>query len=782
MPHDDDLDFRRPGASPSAAPVWQVVAVVALLAAAVLLVLSLGLGAALVAQLQRPRAASQNSAPAFPGIGPFANPEDREPPNPPYPVVQDMRPAGRPPVPGEEPEAEPRKTARQRFLGLSQEAWEAPEDHSPREISMAPDGRAVAYVTGQSLFVWPLRTEVPADQLRQHGVAAASNTSETVVGRPAWSADGRHVYFASQDGHLYRSDIQARPLEIPPPELLPFHGDTPVPVPPDGRKLIFRRIRATPKVDLPGGEPPVDPRDIVLADLDTRDVKVLVRDGGSLLPLAVSSDGKRLALVSRRAPSPRQPGDVRLSLLDLTAGAPGEPRGLGRPCAALEAACWTEDGKALVYARSQQPLPPDCWEADVAGFYSGFDLFRMDVETRQETRLSRGGGFGPPSLAGADLFFPVWQNAQGRGSIRLRRVALAAVRDFDAREPDRPPRDREAWTRMIDEALEKARVSPQAEGDALPAEVLERVADAFAVAYRKHFEAAPPASAAAWERQGRELRALALPQPLRQRFTLVLGAAQGEYLRRKHDAAWYVGAGPLVPAESADDKTDDESPFGIILNPFHATRADLTGPGKVVDEDEDEDEPRYPLSWLDDALARAQGRTLLLTNDAAATREALKELADPDLAGAARMYESKKPAEADRLLLDLVGRKKLAQNTYLVLCVGKLLYEHGRLDALRLLLEPRVDAMPRDAHRYNLLGLALLESDPSAAAQQFKNALRCDQSYGPGWLNLAQAYANAKDHTAAVQCLRHYLRVLPFGPYADDARQRLAALQAGPAH
>jgi Tol biopolymer transport system component len=779
MSHDDDLDLRRPASAPSAAPVWQVVAVVALLAAGVLLILSVGLGAALVAQLQRPRGAGggPNAAPGFPGAVPFGGNADQEPPNPPYPLVQDMRPPGRPPVPGEEPEAEPRKTARRRFLDLGQEAWAAHQQGFPQEVSVSPDGRSVAYVDQQLLLVGPLDGE--AQQVGGSGTPpgrrpgpgrSSADHSITIAGRPAWSADGQHVYFADREGRLRRYDVPSHGFDT-----LPFPGDSPVPLPPDGRKLVFRRSRATPRLDLPGGEPPADPRDIVLADLDTREIKVLVRDSGLLKPLAVSPDGKRLALVSGHAPSFKQPNEVRLFLLGLTDAGPSEPKSLGRPCATLTAACWTEDGKSLVYARSQQPLPPDCWEANAVGFWNGLDLFRMEADTRQETRLSRGGGYGPPSLAGGDLFFPVWENPQGKGAIPLRRVPLAAVRDFDAREPDRPARDREAWTKLMDDVLDKARVSPQAEGDVLPAEVLERLGDAFARVYREHFEAEPPASAAAWERQRRELRALTLPQPLRPRFALVLGAAQGEYLRRKHDAAWYVGAGPLVPTESPDDRTGEEDPFGIILNPFRAARADLAGMGKVQEED-DEEEPRYPTTWLEDALIRAQGRTLLLTNDPAATREALKELADPDLARSTELYENKKGAEADRLLLDLVGRKKHARNDYLVVCVGRLLYEHGRLDALRRLLEPRVDAMPRDAHRYNLLGLALLESDPSAAAQQFKNALRCDLYYGPGWLNLAQAYANAKDATAAAQCLRHYLRVLPYGPYADDARQRLAAL------
>jgi predicted Zn-dependent protease len=234
-----------------------------------------------------------------------------------------------------------------------------------------------------------------------------------------------------------------------------------------------------------------------------------------------------------------------------------------------------------------------------------------------------------------------------------------------------------------------------------------------------------------------------------------------------------MGAGPLVPAVAAGDRPGESNPFGLVLNPFQAAR------GELAPLEEDEEDSAGPPAWIRDALVRARGRTLLLTNDPAAAKEALKELGDPDIGRALELFEDKKEREADRLLLDVAGRKKNADNRYLLLHVGKVLYEHGRHEALRKLLEPRVDVEPRDEHRYNLLGLALLDSDPGAAALQFKNALRCNLYYGPAWLNLAQAYANGNDRTSAGQCLRHYLRMMPYGPQAEDARQRLALLDAG---
>jgi hypothetical protein len=780
MPYDDDFEVRRPTHPAGTAPVWQIVAVVAILAAAVLLVLSVGLGATLLSERRQGRLTPNPGAKGPAGLPGAGEDDGQEPANPPYPVVQDMRPAGPPAVPGEEPEAARAKTARERFLALAQEAWEAPEQVFPQEVRVSPDGQQIAYVDRQMLMVGPMAGEAqevnlggaaPHPGRRWPGRPAPGSRGTGVVGAPAWSGDGRRVYFSDTEGGLRRYDVQTHAVDS-----LPFHGAAPVPLPSDPDRVIFRRSRPAPKLDLPGAPAPPDPQELVLGNVTTGEVRVLLPAGTTeWVPLAVSPDGKRLALSAPVESEDKQPPRRRLFLLDLSAKAPAEPQRVGRPCAMLGPASWSADGKSLVYAHSQQPLPPDCWDAAGSQMWAGVDLFHLDAETGKQIRLSRGGGFGSPALAAdGTLFFLVWQHRpNGPFGTHLQRLPLAAAHDFAANEPDRPPRDREAWTKLIDDVLEQARVPREADGDALPPEVLARVADTFARLSKDRFHVEPPANAASWERQQRELRSLAIPEAARPRFALVLGAAQGEYLRRRHGATWYMGAGPLVPAEAPADRPDETNPFGLVLNPFQAARSEFAA------VEEDEEEPGVPATWLRDALVRAQGRTVLLTNDPAAAKEALKELADSDLGRAAGLYEDKKDAEADRLLLDLVGRKKYADNAYLVLHVGKVLYEHGRLDALRKLLEPRVEAEPRDEHRYNLLGLALLESDPNAAAVQFKNALRCNLYYGPGWLNLAQAYANASDRTSAVQCLRHYLRIMPYGPQADDTRQRLAALEAG---
>jgi tetratricopeptide (TPR) repeat protein len=779
MRYDDEFEVRRPAHPAGTSAVWPVVAVIAILAAAGLLALSLGLGATLISERRQARSTPNAAGKTPAGVPGLGEDDGQEPANPPYPTTQDLRPAGPPAVPGEDAEAAP-KTPRQRFLALAQEAWEAPEQVFPQELRVSPDAQQLAYVDRQMLMVGPMTGE--AQEVNLGGTAArpgrhwparppAGSRTAGVVGAPSWSGDSQRVCFADSEGGLRRYDVRTQAVET-----LPFHGDSPVAVPSDPDKVVFRRSRPTPKVDLPGAADAPDPQEVVLGTITTGDVKVLLpatRTGW--VPLAVSPDGKRLALSAPAEGGEKRPPQLRLYVLDLAAEPRAEPKRLGRPYATLGPVSWAPDGKSLVCAHSQNPLPPDCWDADAPQAWPGVDLFHLDTDTEKQIRLSRGGGFRSPTLAAdGTLFFVVWQQRPNAAvTTHMQRLPLAAALDFAANEPDRPPRDRQAWAKLVEDVLDGARVPREADGDALPPEVLARVADTFARLYKERFRAEAPASAAGWERQQRELRALAVPEAGRSRFALVLGAAQGEYLRRCHGATWYMGAGPIVPAEAPADQPDETNPFGLVLNPFQAVR------GGLAAGEQDEEEPGLLTSWLGDALVRAQGRTLLLTNDPAAAKEALKELADSDLSRARDLFEDNKAAEADKLLLDLVGRKKHADNAYLVLHVGKLLYEHGRLDALRKLLEPRIDAQPRDEHRYNLLGLALLDSDPNAAVQQFKNALRCNLYYGPGWLNLAQAYANANDRTSAEQCLRHYLRFMPYGPEAGDTRQRLAALQAG---
>jgi predicted Zn-dependent protease len=144
----------------------------------------------------------------------------------------------------------------------------------------------------------------------------------------------------------------------------------------------------------------------------------------------------------------------------------------------------------------------------------------------------------------------------------------------------------------------------------------------------------------------------------------------------------------------------------------------------------------------------------------------------------AKLLEAGQSGEAERLLLGLMKQPPHERNDYLALHASKLLHDHHRSGAVRQLLEKRVETRPRSVHKHNLYGLALLDTDPPQAVVQLQLALRWDLHYGPAYLNLAQAYEKMNRPAEARLCLRRYLRLLPYGPHADDARLRLAALQA----
>jgi tetratricopeptide (TPR) repeat protein len=129
-------------------------------------------------------------------------------------------------------------------------------------------------------------------------------------------------------------------------------------------------------------------------------------------------------------------------------------------------------------------------------------------------------------------------------------------------------------------------------------------------------------------------------------------------------------------------------------------------------------------------------------------------------------------------LLALVDKKQHRANYHLALHVGRLLYEHNRLAALRQLMERQCGLKPLDAGKFNLLGLALVREDPRRAIDQFQRALRCDLRFGPAYLNLALAYQAIDEPRSARQCLRRYLKLEPAGVCARDARRRLQELEA----
>jgi predicted Zn-dependent protease len=165
---------------------------------------------------------------------------------------------------------------------------------------------------------------------------------------------------------------------------------------------------------------------------------------------------------------------------------------------------------------------------------------------------------------------------------------------------------------------------------------------------------------------------------------------------------------------------------------------------------------------------------MILTNDPAAASAIVAELTDPELSRAVELLQQGKAEPAEQTFQSLLKRHE--QNLHLALQIGKLLYEAKRLPALQKLMEDQCDRLPRDPRKFNLLGLALLESEPRQAVDAFKNALRCDLRFEPAYLNLAQAYQLTNDPQSARMCLERYLAFIPGGVYAADARRRLAAL------
>ncbi|HZT80129.1 MAG TPA: hypothetical protein VFA26_07905 [Gemmataceae bacterium] len=778
---------------PGVAPFWRVLALLSFVLAAGLLAGVFVLAFALIVereQSQLNRIAItppqvQANAPPDGGDDPA---DDPEPPNPPYPTEQDLAPPGPPKLPGEEPR--PDGTARRRFLQISQEAWANPLRHFPQHVSVSPDGRQVAYNWTGQLFVGPINgnPEVVADNgpaggfggglggmagvpggggRRGPGAAPGRQNGLRITGNPAWSADGGAVYFTDTEGRLRRYDTRFRQVHD-----MPFRGDLAAPALTD-LQMVFRRSRPALKVEGPDGQVPPDPTEIVFGNVGTGAIRVLVPENTAQWHhAAVSPDGKRVALVTERGPADRRGPRMRILLVDLAGGA---PKPMGPPLPWVAAVSWAPDGRGLVYCRRQENAPPDCWEREAPGIYRDpSDIFYLDVATGQETRLSRGGGFLSCGVANDGTLFFLFNDGLGRGGPVLRRVSLADARAFASREVDLPPRTLKDWTALAEQALKGADLKADVSGADLTPEALARLLDAYRGEYRKRFRQDPPATLAALEAQRNELAALNALKRKNTPLALVLGAVEGDYLARKHNAVWKLSAGPLYrPVAAAEAR----SPFGLAVNPF---APEGIFPGRPADpEDEDDDLPPVALrNWL----FAAEGRPLVLTNDPDGAKATLAELADPALAQAEQLLKGKQNLEkADELLLELMQQPRHRANRHLLLHVGRLLAEHQRWAALRRLMEPACQDGPPDARKHNLLGLAVLANDPQGSVKHFQAALRCDLRYAPGYLNLARAYQQAGNPQDAALCLRRLVKMVPFGPHAADARQRLAALQPGAA-
>lgn len=677
--------------------------------------------------------------------------------NLPYPVTEDLKEVARP-APGDRPDR-----PRDRFLKTTQELWKSPRGQHVGQVVVSPDGSRLTYFGGSSLVAGavenPNRIEVFADengdrQPQRH------HREQQLAGQPTWSADSRYVYFATAGGVLQRYDVENNQLEK-----LPFLGQSPAPVPGDPDRIVFTRYLPTVKTEAGPQREPADRGELAIGNLTTKEVRVLAgpRPGG-WTALAVSPDAKLVAGITARAPKDNQ-AQRGLAVVAMESRKVQEV-GLSRPAHALEAPlAWDPQSKVLLYARSQDPAPPDCWADDEDDYLGTTDLFQIDIATGKEMRLSRGGGFASPSVTSAGtlcfLVSPPHMPRDGRVIARvfLRQLPLTTAQQFAAQRPEVPARDAAAWNALFAEVCKETSIGSDVDGAALTPAVLTSIKEAFQKAYRARFAQEPPADTRALTRLTQELQALPLNRDDLLRCRLVLGVLQGAELRDKHGARWQLVQGPLF-GRPLDDPRSAEV-FGLALNPFQRTDDEIT-PG-----------------WfsIEAALRQADGRPLLLTNDAPTARAVLAKNADPDLANGRKMLADGQKADGERLLVSMLAKDEHKNNIRLSLEVCGLLYEHQRLAALRQLVEARCQQPPYDARQFNYLGLAQLDDDPRQALNAFKKALRCDLRHGPAYLNLALAYDKLGEKAHARAVLKRYLDLAPHGPYAADALRRLTVLE-----
>src|SRR5262249_12752921 len=155
----------------------------------------------------------------------------------------------------------------------------------------------------------------------------------------------------------------------------------------------------------------------------------------------------------------------------------------------------------------------------------------------------------------------------------------------------------------------------------------------FVKHFRAQFAAEPPTDSAGWYQVQQEIGSLDFPPVARPAATLVLGACQGEYLRREHGAVWQLTAGPLRRSRFVIGEAE-EGLFGYVFNPFQSVLA-----GRF---DDDVDEWR-PAGWITFVNQRARGRRLVLANDPEAGTKAAEQFADPALENARRLFGQKEP-------------------------------------------------------------------------------------------------------------------------------------------
>jgi tetratricopeptide (TPR) repeat protein len=403
----------------------------------------------------------------------------------------------------------------------------------------------------------------------------------------------------------------------------------------------------------------------------------------------------------------------------------------------FEGLCWTPDGKTIIYGAS--------------------DLFEIGIETGKESRLTQGGTYASPSVTQDGSLFFLNKPIDGGTAVELRRLKLKDARDLVMGWQEEADRSAQTWVKLAEAVLKEA---GYAKSLTTP-EAMTKIEQSFVRLYPKEFKQPRPATAAGLDQLRHEVEALTgLDDAARAKLRIILGAIEGEYLRRRPE-----GASWLLAARSWEGDPEKDQPeanlFGTAFNPFRhrGTKAEDS---------------------LTAVLYRAAGRPLVIGNapptDAA---KALEKMVDPNLdRGIKLLADPGTAAEGERILLDLVLSKKAERNAVLTLRVLEALSAHDRSTAARKVADRLVRIMPEEARYENALGVARLATDqePLEALKLFEKALRCDLKYGPAYLNLALGYEKIGKRLEARQCLRRYLELLPNGDLAEDAKNRLNAL------
>lgn len=746
---------------PEVLPLWRVSPVWKYLAMTLLVLftaVSIGFLALLIGFLHLQTRGIGPAVPVTVGAAPPIMPAPPLPPGTPgapqdpFPIREDLRPA--PTI--------VQSDLRDQFLKLSREAHSLDAGQLPDFVRVSPDGTHLAIALGSRLLAGPF-----AGQLNEQYITSVAQMTPggrtfftaaeqvRLVGPPAWSPDSRYLYYARTRGRIGLNAIQ----QAVPPTFVPRAGDCPAPFPVDGDKSRYAFVRALPTGKLEG-RPLSDGSEVLISDgsnsptIENTPPTVLIpASGSSWTELAVSPDGKRLALIGNRGFETETPPRFRVFVTEIPEKGPaGDPQPLSPPATAIGSLCWTTDGKGLIYARTQDAPPADILDqTPPQPRYPRQDLFLWNLEKKEELRLSRGGGFSSPSVTTDGQLYFVNHTTDGSLRAHLRQVALDAVTSFAVKTPNPPSLDAPQWSALLEKLQNEARVSldnPDAEG-------LQRLAEIALKQLPATLQTQPFETPQQLDKLQQLLTDLKLPEKDRARASLILGALRGGWLQTHSQGTWQLD-GP-IPGE----KLLQENLFVVAWNPF------------VLQES------------FAAAVDRAEGRPFVLTVSPETAKTVVAAHPGAELALGEQFLRDGKADEAEDLLLALLTKKEHARNDHLLIHVGGLLYENKRTLKLRKLLDARAQQPPLLPRKFNLMGLVLLQNRDKArdmvaetqlAADQFRNALRCDLKFGPAYLNLAEAHELLNELAPGQLCLQRYLELFPNGPYAMDARRRLGRM------